>query len=117
MVPKSRVRKKTSEAGLQSADLRKKQRVSSESGEATPTSVETLPSSTASGLEETPAIDVASVAGPSSSVMGASVTGPSTSGADLGAGLEGPASLALALVSKVSRRAMRLLPMCLAWRE
>ena len=80
MAPKSRVRKKTSEAGLQSADLRKKQRVSSKSGEATPMSVETLPSSTASGLEETPAIDVASVAGPSSSIMGASVTGPSTSG-------------------------------------
>ena len=89
MAPKSRVRKKTSEAGLQSADLRKKQRVSSESGEATPTSVETLPSSTASGLEETPAIDVASVAGPSSRVMGTSVTGPSTSSADLGAGLVG----------------------------
>ena len=48
-----------------------------------------LPSSTASGLEETPAIDVASVAGPSSSVMEASITGPSTSGADLGAGVEG----------------------------
>ena len=89
MAPKSRVRKKTSEAGLQSADLRKKQRVSSESGEATSTSVETLPSSTASGLEETPAIDVASVAGPSSRVMGTSVTGSSTSGADLGAGLVG----------------------------
>jgi hypothetical protein len=89
MALKSRVRKKTSEAGLQSADLRKKQRVSSESGDATPTSVETLPSSTASGLEETPAIDVASVAGPSSSIMGANVTGPSTSGADLSAGLEG----------------------------
>ena len=89
MAPKSRVRKRTATASQQSADLRKKQRVSSESGEATPTSVETLPSSTASGLEETPAIDVASVAGPSSSVMGASVTSPSTSGADLCAGVDG----------------------------
>ena len=89
MAPKSRVRKRTATASQQSADVRKKQRVSSESGEATPTSVETRPSSTASGLEEMPAIDVASVAGPSSSVMGASVTSPSTSGANLGAGVEG----------------------------
>ena len=63
--------------------------MSSESGEVTPTSGETLPSSTASGLEEMPAIDVASAAGPSSSVMGASVTSPSTSGADLGTGVDG----------------------------
>ena len=52
-------------------------------------SVETLPSSTASGLKETPVIDVARVAGPSSSVMKVSVTGPSTSSADLGTGVEG----------------------------
>ena len=58
MAPKSRVRKKISAAGLLSANGRKKQRVSSESGEAMPMSVKTLPSSTASGLEEMPVIDV-----------------------------------------------------------
>ena len=56
--------------------------------ETTPIGVETLPSSTPSSLEETPAINVASVVGPSSSVFGVSITGPSTSGADLGAGVK-----------------------------
>ena len=52
-----------------------------------PTGVKTLPSSTLSNVEETPAIDVASEVVPSSSVVGASVAGPSTSSANLGADL------------------------------
>ena len=85
MAPKSRVKRKTVAAGLLSAKVRKKQRVSSESVEATPAGIETVPSSTPSSAEETPAIDVASEVGPSSS---ASVAGPSTSGVELSAGVE-----------------------------
>ena len=59
--------------------------MSSESAEATSTGVETVPSSTPFGSEETPPIDVTSEVGPSSSVVGASVAGPSTSGTDLSA--------------------------------
>ena len=82
MAPKSRVKRKTTEAGRLSANVRKKQRVSSESAEGTPVSIETMPNPTPSSLEETPAIDVPSEVGPSSSVVGASVAGRSTSGAD-----------------------------------
>ena len=105
---------RTAAASQLYADLRKKQRVSSESGEATPTSGETLPSSTACGLEEMPAIDVESVAGPSFSVMGASVTGPSTSSANLGAGVEGT-GVTGSSASLESVPASLLT--CLAWRE
>ena len=88
MAPKSRMKRKTVAAGLLSANVRKKQRVSSESAEATSAGVETVASSTPSGLEEMPAIDVASEVGPSSSVVGVSVAGPSTSGVDLSTGVE-----------------------------
>ena len=88
MAPKLRVKRKTVAAGLQSANVRKKQRLSSESAEAMSAGAETVASSTPSGYEETPAIDVASEVGPSSSVVGVSVAGPSTSGVDLRNGVE-----------------------------
>ena len=97
MAPKSRVKRKTAAAGQLSANVRKKQCVSSESAEGTPAGVETVPSSTPSSVEETPAIDVPSEVGPSSSVVGASVA-PSTSGADLRAGVE-EMSIAVATAS------------------
>ena len=68
MAPNSRVKRKTAAAGQLSANVRKKQRVSSESAEGTPMDVQTVPSSTPCSLEETPAIDVPSEVGPSSSV-------------------------------------------------
>ena len=86
------MKRKTAAASQLSANVRKKQRASSEAAEATPTGVETLPNSTLSSLQETPAIDVTSEVGPISSVVGASAAGPSTSSAnlgdDLGAGVE-----------------------------
>ena len=81
------MKRKTAAASQQSANVRKKQRASSEAAEATPTGVETLPSSTLSSLQETQAIDVTSEVGPISSVVGASVAGPSTGSANLGADL------------------------------
>ena len=87
MAPKSRVKRKTAASSQLSTDVRKKQHMSSKATEATPKGVETLPSSTPSGLEETPAIDVASETVPSSSVVGARIAGPSTTGVDLGTGV------------------------------
>ena len=83
MAPKSRGKRKTDAASVQSAGVRKKQHVSSESAEATPAGIEIVPSLTPSGLEEMPPMDVTSEVSPSSSVVGASVAGPSASGADL----------------------------------
>ena len=62
--------------------------MSSESAKATSVGVEIVPSLTPSGLEEMPPIDVTSEVGPSSSVVGASSAGPSTSDADLSGGVQ-----------------------------
>ena len=60
--------------------------------------------------------DVAGEVGPSSSVVGASVASPSTSGADLGAEVEETGTAWLVLV-RVSPRRARLLLTLLAWSE
>ena len=68
MVPKTTVKRKAAATaqGHASADIRKTQRVSSESVESLPTDSETAPSLNASpGVEEMPATDGAIVAGPS----------------------------------------------------
>ena len=62
MAPKTRVKRKATAAAQAFANMRKKQRVSLESEESLPTGSETALSLIASpGVEETPAIDVASV--------------------------------------------------------
>ena len=81
MAPKPRVKRKAAAATQASANIRKKQKVSSESVESLPTGSETAPISIPSpGVEETPAIDGASVAGPSSGVEGVNMAGLSSGG-------------------------------------
>ena len=83
--------RKASTAGLASAKSKKKQRVSLESVESTPTGSETMPSLIAMpDVEETSATDEPSVAGPITGVEGVSVACPGSG--DEGESFAGTAS-------------------------